>query len=379
MDLKHIHGTNVLAVRACYHEDGADLLAVAGEDSVQILQCNHHAIKSLAFFTVGLKVTAIAWSSRAVSPAVSDEWCIELAISTHDFSLHILSKTSNSEEKITSFGGGLTGHHGRINDITFVGGQDNSARHIASVSDDMNLIVWDLCPAVNPAVNSVVEHEANEQFDSNISSHPIVRQPTALVIPFSYPLCSVSSHATTSKELLVSDTRGSVFLIDWRKDPNDIDEDILSQQNVIELVHPRILADAISNLPKYLSGCASWQRDDANVIGSVFGTEFALWDLSKLKGGKPLSTGLSFPEGGHRFRWCPTFPEYFAISTASATSKGAVVNIYSSFHLQTQATTFQISPRPHRLTDFDWMATRGTPRLAAAVGRVVYIFPISVN
>lgn len=39
MDLKHTHGTNIAAIRACYNEDGNDLLAVAGEDTVQVLQC----------------------------------------------------------------------------------------------------------------------------------------------------------------------------------------------------------------------------------------------------------------------------------------------------------------------------------------------------
>lgn len=38
-DLKYTHGTDVLAVRACYSSDASDLLAVAGEDTVQILQC----------------------------------------------------------------------------------------------------------------------------------------------------------------------------------------------------------------------------------------------------------------------------------------------------------------------------------------------------
>lgn len=79
------------------------------------------------------------------------------------------------------------------------------------------------------------------------------------------------------------------------------------------------------------------------------------------------------------FRWCPSFPEYFAISTSSMSSKGAVINVNSVYHLQTQATSIQIAPRPHRVTDFDWIGTRGTPRLAAAVGREIYIFPISVE
>lgn len=39
MDLKHSHGSSVTSIRACYNEDGNDLLAVAGNDTVQVLQC----------------------------------------------------------------------------------------------------------------------------------------------------------------------------------------------------------------------------------------------------------------------------------------------------------------------------------------------------
>ena len=36
-----------------------------------------------------------------------------LAVSTHDFGLHILRKSNNSSETTQRFGGGLTGHHAR--------------------------------------------------------------------------------------------------------------------------------------------------------------------------------------------------------------------------------------------------------------------------
>ena len=39
MDLKHTHGASVTAIRACYNEDGSDLLAVAGSENIQVLQC----------------------------------------------------------------------------------------------------------------------------------------------------------------------------------------------------------------------------------------------------------------------------------------------------------------------------------------------------
>lgn len=38
-------------------------------------------------------------------------------------------------------------------------------------------------------------------------------------------------------------------------------------------------------------------------VGATYGSRFSIWDLSKSQGGKPLQTGISFPEGGHQFRY----------------------------------------------------------------------------
>lgn len=92
------------------------------------------------------------------------------------------------------------------------------------------------------------------------------RQPTALVIPFAHPLSSVSAHPSTSKEFIVSDARGSVFLTDWRKDPNDEDEDAWHHQSVVELVHPRALAEAATSLSGQWTGCASWRIDNPDML-----------------------------------------------------------------------------------------------------------------
>lgn len=94
-------------------------------------------------------------------------------------------------------------------------------------------------------------------------SAPARRQPTALVIPFAYPLCTVSSHVSTARELVVSDSRGYVFIVDWRKDPGDGDDSFT--ENLLELVHPKAVADASCNLSKRLSGCAAWRKDDPNM------------------------------------------------------------------------------------------------------------------
>lgn len=93
------------------------------------------------------------------------------------------------------------------------------------------------------------------------------RQPTALVIPFTYQLCSVSSHVSTARELVVSDSRGYVFVVDWRKDPDEGDDSFT--ENLLELVHPKAVAEAACNLSKRLTGCAAWRKDDPNMYVSV--------------------------------------------------------------------------------------------------------------
>lgn len=132
-------------------------------------------------------------------------------------------------------------------------------------------------------------------------------------------------------------------------------------------------------------------------IGAVYGNRFALWDISRLSGGKPTVTNASFPEGGTKFRyalclppplfnvfsndpnsWCPSHHEYFAITTNSPLV-GAVVNVYNTNHIHAHPTTLTIAPRPLYVRDFDFISQKGIPRIAAGVGRDVIIFNIGVE
>ena len=62
---------------------------------------------------------------------------IRLVASTQDFGMHILTKSDSEDEATFHFGAGLTGHHGKINDLSFVGGRERNARHLASVSGSL--------------------------------------------------------------------------------------------------------------------------------------------------------------------------------------------------------------------------------------------------
>ena len=58
-----------------------------------------------------------------------------LAVAGADFSLYLLSKSASEDEEVFPFGGGLSGHHGKVNDMTFCGGRsEDSSRYVATVS-----------------------------------------------------------------------------------------------------------------------------------------------------------------------------------------------------------------------------------------------------
>ncbi|OCH95227.1 hypothetical protein OBBRIDRAFT_720874 [Obba rivulosa] len=389
MDVRHTHTTDVFAVRACYNDDAADLIAIGGAHSVEVLLTTPTSSKVIANFHVGTRITALAWSPSSTSPSTTDDWSIELACASVDYNLYLLSKSSISAENVFPFGGGLSGHHGKVNDMAYCGGQsEDSTRYVATVSDDKMLMVWDLSPTAPPP-------SPGRDRDSTSSSATRL-QPTAYVISFPHPLTTVASHPSTSKEFLVADSRGSIFLIDWREDPDENPQDSWRNSSVVELTDPRALADAATGLSNKWSGSVAWRRDSPDIIGAAYGSRFALWDLLSLHGGKPYVTGTSFPEGGHQFRyvchflrspthrvllfpmWCPTYPEYFAIS-ANAPGRGAVIHVHNTGYVHAQPTVFNVGPRPLFVRDFDFLAARGIPRLVAAVGREVVIFYIGVD
>ncbi|KAJ7172752.1 hypothetical protein C8R46DRAFT_1087215 [Mycena filopes] len=352
-------GSEIYVLRAAQ-----DVVALGSDHSVEILVVLENSLKLVASFHIGSRISALAWSPRTVSPSASDDWLIELTAASADFGLHLLTKVPEREETVYPFGGGLSGHHGRVNDMTFCGGKgEDSIRYVATVSDDKMLMVWDLYPTLDTS-------SGRSSPESGMSASPPRLQPTAYVIAFPHPLTSVSSHPSSSKAFLVSDTRGSIFLTDWRSDPEDSDYD---SWRLVELIEPYALA-ATSTGISVPGGWAAWRGDNADIVGAVYGSRYSLWDISRLQGGKPMS-GNSFPQGGHRFRWCPSYPEYFAISTQSPV-KGAALNIHNINY--PNATTMALAPRPHFIRDFDWLPSR-TPRIAAAVGRKVVVFSVAVD
>lgn len=167
----------------------------------------------------------------------------------------------------------MTGHHGKINDMTYCGGHgEESSRYVATVSgeryaympqclflclraDDKLLMVWDLIPSIN------IRSPPSPLDSGDVTNRP---QPTVYVVAFPHPLTSVNSHPTTSKELLVSDTRGSIFLTDWRTEWEDNEHDAWRNSSVVELVEPRALASPVIAKKAKWTGSVSWRRDSVD-------------------------------------------------------------------------------------------------------------------
>lgn len=119
------------------------------------------------------------------------------------------------------------------------------------VPDDKMLMVWDLYPP------------SDESIETDNLSPPPRPQPTAYAIPFPHPLTSINSHPTSSKEFLVSDCRGSLFLTDWRSDPDDPEQG--PWHHLVELVEPYALAEASRERATQCCGSVAWQRESADV------------------------------------------------------------------------------------------------------------------
>jgi len=340
---------------------------------VDILQVEHAHCHRIASFHIGSRITALAWSSRTVSPSSSDKWIIELTAASIDFGLHLLTKSSSALEHVFPFGGGLSGHHGKVNDMVFCGGWDqDSARYVATVSDDKMLMVWDLLPAADIESSPLPS-------TMSLSPSPSSRsQPTAYVISFPNPLTSIRSHPSTSKEFLVSDCHGAVYLTDWRSDPDEGDPGGLWHFSLVEFVEPSALSVSCLGGNSQWSASVDWRGDTVDLIGGVYGPKFSLWDMSKLRGGTPSVSGNSFTEGGHIFRWCQTYSEHFAISNQSP-NRGAVIHVHNCSFVHAAPTVFNLRPKPNFIRDFDFLALAGIPRIAAAIGQTVLIFSIGVE
>ena len=202
--------------------------------------------------------------------------------------------------EVRMFGSGLSGHHGRINDVCFCT-SETYLTHVASAADDGHLILWNLYPLLNSAdangdastpgpgmaIDFETGHDTEEETEPSVepsrksqsqrrsasrrtprtgrtsSLEPIaVPEATAYIIKFAHPLHSISSHPSSASQFMVSDTYGQVFLIDWTKLEPNSKPAAWRGHRVVELVDPRALTDGLTGSKGRWTGGASWKRDD---------------------------------------------------------------------------------------------------------------------
>ncbi|VDB88620.1 unnamed protein product [Peniophora sp. CBMAI 1063] len=373
MDLREELPSAILVVEAAHNADALDILAVGTSDAVYVIQATPNHLNRLATFHLGAQVCAIAFSPRTVSPSVSSEPILELVCATSDFGLHVLSK-EGSEESIFDFGGGLTGHHAAISALTFCGG---AGSYVASASADHMLIIWDLSPQL----------DIPSTFSTSPSPGPMRKQPTAYPIPFPHPLTSLSAHPRSDKDLLISDARGTLYLLDWRSERGATDT-ILSRRATLSLTHPRALASPDAHSA---GGSAAWARDNMDLITAAYGGSFAVWDVRELKGGRPVWVGEGCKGGVRRIRFASGAIPFIALVPLRTPAE---LHIHSAAFPGAAPAVLTLGRAPLRVADFDFVdemradadmadgeerrsvdvASGRGPRVAAAVGRSLLVF-----
>lgn len=121
------------------------------------------------------------------------------------------------------------------------------------------LMVWDLHPATDIESSPP---PSTMSLSPSPSSRP---QPTAYVISFPSPLASIRSHPSTSKEFLVADCHGAVYLTDWRSDPEEGDPGALRHSSLVELIEPSALSVACLDGPSHWSASVDWRSDTVDL------------------------------------------------------------------------------------------------------------------
>lgn len=121
----------------------------------------------------------------------------------------------------------------------------------------MLMIIWNLRPTVDVGSTPAPDGEAATPGERSLRA--------CSSQSFPYPLTAVVSHPSSSKEFLVADNHGSIFLIDWRAAVAEEDEASGRKTSLLEFVSPRAVADTLSGKSTPGSGSISWRRDAINM------------------------------------------------------------------------------------------------------------------
>lgn len=142
--------------------------------------------------------------------------------------------------------------------------------------------------------------------------------PAAYPIAFTQPLNTVCAHPSNARSILVSDSTGTLSVLNWMdlSDPSSLATSQTDNPNqeesstqiwrghrIVEFVDPSAVGRSASgNDNGRWGGGASWKPNDPDTFGATYGGKWFTWNLKNLQGGKPTLSGEGFAEGGHRFR-----------------------------------------------------------------------------
>lgn len=188
--------------------------------------------------------------------------------------------------------------------------------------DDRTCILWDLYPPQTDTVGdantsqnmSITPGTPHEPSSSSAREAP---PPVAYPIPLTHPLNTVCSHPSNVRNIVLSDSRGTLSVLNWMESDEeeaatsgtkpDEATQIWRGHRVAEFIDPEYLGRSAQGISTVWGGGASWKPSDPEIFGATYGSKWHIWSLKSLQGGKPIESGDAFPEGGHRFRYAMSF------------------------------------------------------------------------
>jgi hypothetical protein len=125
-------------------------------------------------------------------------------------------------------------------------------------------VIWDIFP--ESTVDEIGSHR-EASMDSTSQSILPAGSAETWIVPSVNPLHSVDTHSADANLLLIADSCGSVYLVEWGKCRSGGVAD--GGHVLMEFVEPYTLAQLVfSPTPSY-TGSVSWKTDDSNTYVSL--------------------------------------------------------------------------------------------------------------
>ncbi|WFD33072.1 hypothetical protein MSPP1_004129 [Malassezia sp. CBS 17886] len=280
-----------------------DMLMAATEHTVHVheaqLQANRATLqfREVASFFIGCGVVGVAWSPACTfssadvdEDGMTSEWKIELIVATELRELRLLRALGPdpAEENVV----------------------------LCCAPEDITDVAW--CTAAG-----YEQYLAAAGLDGTLFLCDLDATHVRLAgVPLGASLLAVAFHAKLPKLLLAVDASGVSRLVDWLAAIAAPDDACVALSFSDAPTLARYTAHAT-----LATGAGAWQPQDADVVGTLYGTRWGVWNVGGKGSAVPLihgDVGVYGAAGRGRFRWCPTNARLFATLTPSVPGGGAV-------------------------------------------------------